>query len=267
MAALLSNTSGFSPIWATKPMPSSGDPARPPFGTPRRTRSLCPRCNVAATDAVLRGEATMSDFRDEPGIIDAEVLEASGRIAMRKTCARHGSFEDTLSTNPAFFKRMESLYFRRDMPRVDEESLRAFEWASPRTGRGAALIVDLTNRCNLKCWPCFMDANQVPYVHELSMNDIRRILDRARAVKPQRDINILFSGANRPSLIASLTQCVTPRVSASTACALSRTASGSLRSRSSLPRAARPVCTRSICNWTGHQLDSTGIAARPTCST
>jgi len=34
-------------------------------------------------------------------------------------------------------------------------------------GRGSVLTVDLTNRCNMMCDPCFMDANQVGYVHEL----------------------------------------------------------------------------------------------------
>ena len=33
------------------------------------------------------------------------------------------------------------------------------------------LTIDLTNRCNMMCDPCFMDANQVGYVHEL---DARR---------------------------------------------------------------------------------------------
>ena len=136
----------------------------------------------------------MVDFRDQPGIIEAEILEATGRIVMRKTCTRHGAFEDVLSTNPAFFRRMESLYFRRDIARADDESRRAFGWAAPKTGRGAVLVVDLTNRCNLKCSPCFMDANHVPYIHELAYDDIRRIFDHARAVKPRRDINVLFSG-------------------------------------------------------------------------
>jgi uncharacterized radical SAM superfamily Fe-S cluster-containing enzyme len=39
-----------------------------------------------------------------------------------------------------------------------------------------------------------MDANHAPYVHELSMDDIRRIFDRARSFKPQREFNILFAG-------------------------------------------------------------------------
>jgi uncharacterized radical SAM superfamily Fe-S cluster-containing enzyme len=41
-------------------------------------------------------------------------------------------------------------------------------------GRGSVLTVDLTNRCNMMCDPCFMDANQVGYVHELEWDEVRR---------------------------------------------------------------------------------------------
>jgi hypothetical protein len=30
-------------------------------------------------------------------------------------------------------------------------------------GRGSVLTIDLTNRCNMMCDPCFMDANQVGF--------------------------------------------------------------------------------------------------------
>jgi uncharacterized radical SAM superfamily Fe-S cluster-containing enzyme len=56
------------------------------------------------------------------------------------------------------------------------------------------LTVDLTNRCNMMCNPCFMDANQVGYVHEPTFEDTKAILDRAVSFKPRRQIIILFSG-------------------------------------------------------------------------
>jgi len=56
------------------------------------------------------------------------------------------------------------------------------------------LTVDLTNRCNMMCNPCFMDANQVGYVHEPTLEDTKAILDRAISFKPRRQIIILFSG-------------------------------------------------------------------------
>jgi 7,8-dihydro-6-hydroxymethylpterin dimethyltransferase len=39
-----------------------------------------------------------------------------------------------------------------------------------------------------------MDANAASYVHELNMEDIKVIFDNALSFKPQREINVLFSG-------------------------------------------------------------------------
>jgi uncharacterized radical SAM superfamily Fe-S cluster-containing enzyme len=180
--------------WAPAPLPKSRHRSTPSFGVPRRTQSLCPRCNADAVSAVIHGVANVTDFRTDPGVIDAHIIEESGRIVMRKKCAKHGTFEDVLSTNPAFFKRMESLYFGHDFACTGHTNVHDHGPSTVRTGRGVALIVDLTNRCNLKCSPCFMDANHSTYVHELSMDDVRQIFDRARAVKPQRELNILFAG-------------------------------------------------------------------------
>src|SRR5207253_1692130 len=66
-------------------------------------------------------------------------------------------------------------------------------------GRGAVLTVDLTNRCNMMCDPCFMDANQVGFVHELAMEEIREILDNAISIKPRRQMSVQFSGGE-PSI-------------------------------------------------------------------
>jgi uncharacterized radical SAM superfamily Fe-S cluster-containing enzyme len=61
-------------------------------------------------------------------------------------------------------------------------------------GRGSVLTVDLTNRCNMMCDPCFMDANQVGFVHELSWEDIKTVLDNAITIKPKRQMSVQFSG-------------------------------------------------------------------------
>jgi uncharacterized radical SAM superfamily Fe-S cluster-containing enzyme len=65
---------------------------------------------------------------------------------------------------------------------------------SIKTGRGTYLIVDLTNRCNMFCSPCYMDANNASYVHELDIQDVTALFERAKSFKPQREINVLFSG-------------------------------------------------------------------------
>ena len=44
-----------------------------------------------------------------------------------------------------------------------------------------------------------MDANQVGFVHELSMDEIREILDNAISIKPRRQMSVQFSGGE-PSI-------------------------------------------------------------------
>src|SRR5436305_13116647 len=46
----------------------------------------------------------------------------------------------------------------------------------------------------MMCDPCFMDANQVGFVHELSWDDIRTVLDNALSIKPRRQMSVQFSG-------------------------------------------------------------------------
>jgi uncharacterized radical SAM superfamily Fe-S cluster-containing enzyme len=182
------------PSWAPGPLPTSWERAPMAVGVPRRTLSLCPDCNREAVEGVIGGQASLADFRDRPGIIEAEILEEAGRILMRKACEKHGPFEDVLSNHPAFFKRMESLGFGKDFNCAGDELVHSHGANSIRTGRDTYLIVDLTNRCNMFCSPCYMDANAAGYVHELDMQDVTGVFERAKSFKPQREINVLFSG-------------------------------------------------------------------------
>jgi uncharacterized radical SAM superfamily Fe-S cluster-containing enzyme len=46
----------------------------------------------------------------------------------------------------------------------------------------------------MMCDPCFMDANQVGYVHELGWADIQKILDDSMSIQPRRQMSVQFSG-------------------------------------------------------------------------
>ena len=82
----------------------------------------------------------------------------------------------------------------RDIPAHNDEGLHKHGSSTVRYGRGSVLTVDLTNRCNMMCDPCFMDANQVGYVHELSWEEIQEVLDNAVKIKPRRQLSVQFSG-------------------------------------------------------------------------
>jgi 7,8-dihydro-6-hydroxymethylpterin dimethyltransferase len=184
----------FQPGWAPAPMPKQGERTFPQLGFPRETDSLCPACVIEVRDAILEGRADWQTLvKDRPGEIRASIVERDGRVYMEKTCARHGAFSDLMAMDAEFLRLIERRYPGRDF-RMAPDTLHNHGSSSIKYGRGAVLTVDLTNRCNMMCDPCFMDANQVGYVHELSFEDITQILDNALTVKPRRQLTVQFSG-------------------------------------------------------------------------
>jgi uncharacterized radical SAM superfamily Fe-S cluster-containing enzyme len=182
------------PAWAPGPLPKRRERSMPQLGWPRETDSLCPRCVKEVRTAILSGERDLSTLVDgKPGEIRARILEEDGQVKMVKTCAVHGRFEDVMATDPAFLRRIEKLYPGRDFL-SPLTSLRDHGTSSIKYGRGSVLTVDLTNRCNMMCDPCFMDANQVGYVHELEWDEIQKILDDSLTIKPRRQMSVQFSG-------------------------------------------------------------------------
>jgi hypothetical protein len=176
-------------------MLKSRERSAPTLGFPRITDSLCPRCVPEVRNAIMDGEADLSTLMSgHPGEIKAQILEEGGKVIMRKVCDKHGPFEDVLSTSPEFTRRIEGLFFGRDFRCSEDDHVHRHGNSSIKFGRGAVLTVDLTNRCNMMCNPCFMDANQVGYVHQPEFEDIKAILDRAVSYKPRRQVIILFSG-------------------------------------------------------------------------
>src|SRR5206468_4424396 len=102
--------------------------------------------------------------------------------------------EDTLSIDPEMHRIVEGRYYGRDFPTKGDELIHRHGSSTIRYGRGAVLTIDLTNRCNMMCNPCFMDANQVGYVHELTLDEVKQILDDALSIKPRRQMTVQFSG-------------------------------------------------------------------------
>ena len=183
----------ITPAWAPAPMPKSWEKTSPVLGWPRTTDSLCPVCVKDARARILRGDDDADILRtSHVGEIKATIVERDGAIKIEKTCALHGTFTDTLAIDPEFQRRIEGLFPGRDLPAVT--SLHDHGTSSIKWGRGSVLTIDLTNRCNMMCDPCFMDANQVGYVHELSLDEVKQLLDDAVTIKPKRQMSVQFSG-------------------------------------------------------------------------
>ncbi len=182
------------PKWAPAPLLKRRERSFPPLGFPRETDSLCPACVKEARAEILSGRADVRLLVEgRPGEVRARIDEQDGAIVMTKTCAKHGAISDVISVDPAFTKRIERLFPGRDFE-SPASKLRNHGTSTIKYGRGSVLTVDLTNRCNMMCDPCFMDANQVGFVHELAWEEVQRILDDSLSVKPQRQMSVQFSG-------------------------------------------------------------------------
>ena len=185
----------FTPRWSDKPLLKSWEKTKPTLGWPRTTDSLCPNCVREARGEILDGKRDMSVLLTEKvGEIKAEIIERNGEIWMVKDCPTHGHFEDMMAIDSKFLKHIEAMFPGRDIPAHNDEKLHNHGTSTIKYGRGSVLTIDLTNRCNMMCDPCFMDANQIGFVHELSFDDVKEILDNAISIKPRRQLSVQFSG-------------------------------------------------------------------------
>jgi len=185
----------FTPKWSDRPLLKSYEKTKPTLGWPRETDSLCPTCVREARQAILDGKNDVSVLLNEKvGEIKATIIERDGQILMVKDCPLHGHFEDVMAIDTAFFKHLEEVFPGRDIRAHNDAKLHNHGSSTILHGRGSVLTVDLTNRCNMMCDPCFMDANQVGFVHELDWDDIKQVLDNAVTIKPKRQMSVQFSG-------------------------------------------------------------------------
>ena len=185
----------FTPKWSEKPLLKSWEKSKPKLGWPRETDSLCPKCVIEARQRIIDGEEDYKILvREKVGEIKAQIVERDGQVWMVKECPQHGRFEDLMAVDSGFLEWIESNFPGRDLRAHNDGGLHDHGSSTIKHGRGSVLTVDLTNRCNMMCDPCFMDANQVGFVHELEWDEIKEILDNSLQIKPRRQMSVQFSG-------------------------------------------------------------------------
>ena len=132
------------------------------------TKSICPECHQ---------------------VISARIFERDGKVMMGKSCTSHGYYEDLYWSD---FKQWE---------RVRKYSVVGDGLANPRTrtvlgcpydcgicpdhkSQTILSIIDVTNRCNLKCPICFANASAAGYVYEPTIQEIHGMIDKLASNKP-----------------------------------------------------------------------------------
>ncbi len=142
------------------------------------TKSLCPEC--------LR-------------VIDAKVYEKGGVVYISKTCPEHGEFEDVYWSSYEEYMRVLQFEHVGDglaNPRTKREKGCPFDCGICNEHKSFTVlaIIDVTNRCNLRCPICFANAGAAGYVYEPSSEEIKQIIDNLRSNEPAKPPGLQFSG-------------------------------------------------------------------------
>ena len=156
----------------------------------------------------------------------------------------------------------------RDIRAHNDEKLHNHGSSTIQHGRGSVLTVDLTNRCNMMCDPCFMDANQVGFVHELTWEDIKMVLDNAITIKPRRQMSVQFSGGE-PTMSPYFLDAVryARKVGYNSVQAATNGIEFAKSPEFAQGRRPKPACATRICSSTASATPPTRTAASATCST
>lgn len=147
-------------------------------GLPKTTQSLCPECKK---------------------IITARIFEKDGKVMMEKNCLEHGTVTDVYWSDVELYLKAEK--FAYDGVGVKDPFIPHAKVCPNECGlcdlhlsHTSLAIIDLTNRCNLKCPICFANANAAGYVWEPSFDQIVKMLELLRAQKPVPTPAVQFSG-------------------------------------------------------------------------
>jgi uncharacterized radical SAM superfamily Fe-S cluster-containing enzyme len=160
--------------------------------TIKQTQSLCPTC--------LK-------------VVDATLYEEDGQVLIRKQCEQHGFFEDVYWSDYEQYvraQRYEHVGSGIENPRTKSEKGCPYDCGicPNHTSTTILAIVDVTNRCNLRCPVCFAHAGAAGYVYEPTKEEIFRILENLRQTLPVPPKAIQFSGGE-PTLRKDLPELIT----------------------------------------------------------
>jgi uncharacterized radical SAM superfamily Fe-S cluster-containing enzyme len=148
------------------------------MNTIKSTKSLCPEC--------LK-------------VLDATIYEDGGKVYIKKACQEHGDFEELYWSDYDQYVRAEKLRYDGDglnNPRTKTVNGCPYDCGicPEHKSHTALAIIDVTNRCNLKCPVCFANAAAAGYVYEPSQEDITGMLENLRANDPVPATALQFSG-------------------------------------------------------------------------
>jgi 7,8-dihydro-6-hydroxymethylpterin dimethyltransferase len=157
------------------------------------TQSLCPEClAVVPAKIIVKPPLPQGDGRGEGN----RPAASKGRVYFRKTCPAHGTRDDFVCSDVAWYDRMEFALPARMPARFGVEPEKGCPLdcglCTEHEQHTCVGVVEITSSCNLSCPMCY--ASSGPGGKHLSLADCRRQIDRLVEVEGRAEVCQLSGG-------------------------------------------------------------------------
>jgi len=144
-----------------------------------KTKSICPVCYH---------EGNINK-------IDAEIIEEKGKVYIVKSCDKHGSFKDIyFSDSDVYRKWIKYKVTGKGAPDVKTSVFDETPLYDEHKSQSVLTNLLVTNRCDLRCSYCFMNAGASGRVYEPTIDQLRDLMVQARNERPMGSKAIQITG-------------------------------------------------------------------------
>jgi len=127
--------------------------------------------------------------------IDAKVIEENGKVYIWKKCPEHGEFKDIYFSDAEIYKKwIKYRVIGTPSPDVKTKIFNEDALYDQHLSQSVLTNLLITNRCDLRCSYCFMNAGASGRVYEPSLEALKKMMIEARNERPMGSKAIQITG-------------------------------------------------------------------------
>lgn len=129
--------------------------------------------------------------------IPAEIVEENGKVWITKECEEHGKFKAIYFGDAKLYHRWMKYKVTGKGPKninIKSTLPPAPELFPEHLSQSILTNIMVTNRCNLRCSYCFMNAGAAGYVYEPSLQQIKEMMQEVRNEQPVPSMAVQLTG-------------------------------------------------------------------------